>query len=172
MNTLLMSTLLLGLSGFATQAHAQSATCLGSETATFNPPMTNTLRNLEITAIASYSTCVVTGVSGITSVTVDDQFTRSYSCTELLGGGSGTRVFNWSNGQSSTLSYTAYSQVVNGNYVIIFLGKVSVGLFQGQSATVVLTLASLSQANFLTACSGSGITSVNGPSSLTILPPL
>ncbi|TKC86767.1 hypothetical protein FAZ69_19125 [Trinickia terrae] len=171
--TLLVSSfLLLGLAGFATQASAQAVVCSGTETGTFNPPLTNTQQNLQITVSASYSPCLVTGVSGITSASVNNQFVRDYACQTLLGGGPGTRVFIWSNGQSSTFSYTATTNSVGGNVVSTLTGNISAGLFQGQSAVVVVTLTSISQADFLTACAGSGITSVSGPTELTILPPL
>ncbi|MGV2287256.1 hypothetical protein AAHK20_00960 [Trinickia sp. YCB016] len=164
--------LMIGLAGWVTQANAQAADCLGTEASTYNVPLTNTQQDLQVTITASYSPCVVTGVSGITSGSVYSQVMRDLSCQTLLEQGQGTRVINWSNGQSSTFTYTSSINAVNGDYVITLTGNISAGLFQGQSAVDVVTLNSLSQANFLTACAGSGITSVSGPTVLTIAPKL
>jgi hypothetical protein len=173
LKALLMSAfLLLGMAGFSTQASAQSLNCTGTVMTTLSPPLTNTQRETQVATTGSYSPCLVTGVSGITSGTVNYQVTRDYSCNTLLGSGSGTTVIQWSNGQSSTFSYTTVTNEVEGNFVIVSTGNISSGLFQNQSAVRVSTLTSLSAADFLTACEGSGITSVSGPSTWTILAPL
>lgn len=169
--TLIASAFLMtGLAGWDTQANAQAVVCSGTEASTYNVPLTNTQQNLQVTITASYSPCVVTGVSGITSGSVYSQVVRDLSCQTLLEKGQGTRVINWSNGQSSTFTYTSLINAVDGNYVITLTGNISAGLFEGQAAEDVVTLNSLSQAGFLTACAGSGISSVSGPTLLTIDP--
>ncbi|RQS09783.1 hypothetical protein DIE07_15130 [Burkholderia sp. Bp9002] len=164
--------LLITLTGFCEQAGAQTVICTGTETQSFNPALTNTQRNLVVTDTASLSPCLVVGVSGINSATESAQGVANLSCQTLLAGGPATKVIHWSNGQSSTFSYTATSSAVNGNFVITQTGNISAGLFKGQSAVGVSTLTSLSQPDFLTACAGSGITSVSGATTLTIVPPL
>ena len=174
LNVLFMTAfLLLGTGGFAEQASAQSVVCAGTETATYNPPLTNTQQEEQVTATTSYSPCVVLGVSGISSGTAySNPPIRDLSCTALLGGGPSIRIINWSNGLSSTLSYTSNVNSVNGLLVVTMTGNISAGLFKGQSAVGVVTVNNLSQADFLTACSGSGVVSLSGPSTLTIAPPL
>ncbi|WP_157642769.1 hypothetical protein [Burkholderia ubonensis] len=164
--------LLVTLTGFCEQAGAQTVICTGSETLSFNPALTNTQRNLVVTDTASLSPCLVVGVSGINSATESAQGVANLSCQMLLGGGPATKIIHWSNGQSSTFSYTASSSAINGNFVITQTGNISAGLFKGQSAVGVSTLTSLSQPDFLTACAGSGVTSVSGGTTLTIAPPL
>ena len=173
LNVLFMTAfLLLGTGGFAAQASAQSVVCAGTETATYNPPLTNTQQPQQVTTTTSYSPCVVLGVSGISSGTAYANAMRDLSCTTLLGGGPATRIINWSNGLSSTFTLTSTVNSVNGLLVVTLTGNISAGLFKDQSAVGVLTVNNLSQADFLTACSGSGVVSLSGPSTLTIAPPL
>ena len=165
--------LLMGLAGFSTQAVAQAVVCEGTESASYSPPLTNTPQTVQITSTTSYNPCLVTGVSGITSGTVAAQFVRdNFSCQALLNGGPGKGIINWSNAQSSTFSFTATNVGENGLLVATLVGNISAGLFQGQTAIGVITLTNLSEADFLTACSGSGVPALSGTSTLTITPPL
>ena len=167
----MLAFLMLG-PGFVAQASAQTAVCTGTDMATYNPALTNTQQNIQITDTKNFNPCLVVGYSGITSATVNSQSVRDFSCEALLTGGPSERVINWSNRQSSTFSYTSSTSEVNGNLVITFTGNISAGLFVNQSAVAVIVITSLSHADFLTACSGSGITSVSGTATLSIAPPL
>jgi hypothetical protein len=90
----------------------------------------------------------------------------------MFGGGPGSKLIDWSNGQSSTFNFTTTADIVDGNFVLALVGDISAGLFKGGSAEDITTLSSQSAKGFLTACEGNGITTVNGVTELTIIPPL
>ncbi len=163
--------LLVGLAGWSIQASAQLVQCIGTDTVTFNPAMTNTAQTLQVGIGSNFSSCL--GDSSVPSGTSDYSIERTYSCSALLQGGPGSRVITWSNGQTSTFSYTATTEVSElGEVVLTLTGNISAGLFQDQSAEQVSVLTNLGEPDFATACMGSGVTQLSGPTTLTILPAL
>jgi hypothetical protein len=73
-------------------------------------------------------------------------------------------TYQWSNGTSSTVAYTApVETVANGNVIVTDTGTVTSGLDQGAVANETTTLP---QPN-LAACAGTGVSQPNGPYVLT-----
>ena len=56
------------------------------------------------------------------------------SCGTLLGGLAATRIFNWSNGQSSTFSYNRAINDVGDQTTVTFTGTIVSGRFAGCAA--------------------------------------
>ena len=177
--TLVMLTIsLAGLMGVCTQAHAQSVICSGTpavgsgtDTVVYGAPLKAAPQDMLLTILSSFSSCLVRGAPGITSATVDSQVQRKVSCDTPLAEGPATQVINWSNGQSSTFSYSSRRTSVDGETFVTLLGHISDGLFKNQKAISVFLLASPSESDYLKACSGNGLMSVSGPATLTIFQP-
>jgi hypothetical protein len=151
-----------------TQALVQ-VTCTGQDDTTYTPGVTNTPGPVTITSSVEYAPCLhVNGLQISTmSGEVFSQHERVASCTQLLGGGQGTRVIRWSNGQTSTWELTTTTQIVAGNYVVVGIGQITDGLYEGALAQRELVLPGLLEA--LQACSTpEGLTSVSGTFTFTI----
>lgn len=144
-------------------------TCTGTETANFTPGITNTPRQVTNATQQTYGPCVhVNGLQITTwTGTSNRQTQRMASCTELLEGSSGSRVISWSNGQTSTWAYTNSVQIVGGNVVVLTIGEITDGLYEGALAQREHVRLGLVDA--LVACSTpEGLEEVSGPFTFTI----
>ncbi|SAL83159.1 hypothetical protein AWB74_06511 [Caballeronia arvi] len=179
LKTFVMLTIsLTGLVGVCTRAHAQSVICSGTpavgsgtDIVVYGAPLKDTPQDMLLTILSSFSSCMVRGAPGITSATVDSQVQRKVSCDTPLAEGPGTQVINWSNGQTSTFSYSSRRTSVDGETFVTLLGNISDGLFKNQRAVSVFLLASPGESDYLKACSSTGLMSVSGPATLTIFQP-
>jgi hypothetical protein len=149
-----------GAAASAAQAHA--ITCNGTETASFTPPLTDTLQPVTISVSQKIGPC---GPQSLIA-TNDYPVTRNYSCN-IFTGGLVTNTFTWSNGEQSTYSFNARVAIVDGSFLVAQIGKISSGLYAGRSAIGIVTLApdeTLASGNCET-----GLNSASGSYSLTIL---
>ncbi|WP_309134714.1 hypothetical protein [Cellulomonas sp.] len=157
------------------QATAQAAltlvTCSGQESTTYSPGITNTAALVTITTSATYGPCLhVNGLQITTwSGSSYSQGQTMAGCTELElpEDETSTSVIRWSNGQTSTWEYTAITQNVAGNFVIVGVGEITDGLYEGAIAQRELVLPGLVEA--LQACATpTGLTGVSGLFTFTI----
>lgn len=136
-------------------------TCTGSEVDTLSPALTNTPKTVTTTVNAKY-TCLNPG--GPTATAINYQVTRTLSCEDLLLGRSGTLQLRWSNGKTSTFSFTSTVTEPNGTVVVTQTGSITAGLYAGAATQRVLTAPNLN----LTACATTGISQRTAISTLTI----
>src|ERR1051326_3200019 len=123
--------------------------CLGTETFTYQPALTNTPRPTLVHAAINLNLCLV---GGVTSGKGQYSITATVSCT-----GAGllppafSDIYQWSNGTSSTVTYTAsVTTPVNGTVIITDTRTVTSGFDQGAAANATTTVPELN----LTACAG------------------
>ena len=116
-------------------AHAVSAdvSCVGTETVTYQPGLLLTPQTVNVTVNGILAPCTSSDPN-ITSGTYLQNFTTTLSCGTLLGGLAATRVFNWSDGQSSTFSYNRAINDVGGQTTVTFTGTIVSGRFAGDTA--------------------------------------
>ncbi|WP_181797607.1 hypothetical protein [Streptomyces sp. WELS2] len=77
-------------------------------------------------------------------------------------------TYVWNTGDSSTITFsnTDVVKAADGTSTVTATGAVTAGLGQGSSAVKVIVLPQLSP----TACAASGVSSITGPATLSILP--
>jgi len=161
----------------STPVQAQAAnlvSCTGTETVSFAPGLTNTPHPLTVTTADNFPVCIHASAPILMPATAQAQISRTASCLDLLGGGPGTRVLHWANGQTSTYSFVSSANVVNGNIVTVSTGTITDGLYKGASATgnVVLTpLLANGTLNLNDTCnSAQGMISASGTYIFNVLP--
>lgn len=139
-------------------------TCVTSADLTFSPGLTLTTTPTSITTAGQLGPCVSVSDPTVTSGSHGSTFSRTTSCVGLLNTGAGTRVFHWSNGQTSTFSFSSTSTYVLGQLVTTLRGTITAGEFAGSSAVQVATFAA-----DLTKClQPGGLTGATGVGNLTI----
>jgi hypothetical protein len=148
------------------QAVTIAQTCVGTEVTTFSPPLTLTPRPVTITVNGSYPTCTSPqAFNGGYSET----FTLSASCLTLFDAGTATRTVVWGDPATAptTFDYNVVTNAVAGQVITTNSGVLTAGSFTPGSVQQVITLVT---PNILQ-CLGSGVTSVAGPTVLTITQP-
>lgn len=155
--------LLFGAAAIAPAAHATTLlNCVGTETLTFQPPLTNTSRPTQIHFAIDLDLCLAGGV-----VTGDSEggFQVPADCTAVnLLPPAFTDTYHWNTGASSAATYTApVETTVNGSVVVTDTGTVTSGFDHGAVANETTTLP---QPN-VTACAAAGVAQLNGPYTLT-----
>lgn len=149
-------------------AHASGVdqSCVGTWAVTYDPPITNDLRLVHGVLTGSFPVCTDLGAFNATYTQVFDDLV---SCTELLSAGSASRTYVWGDAAAapSTFTYNWTTSLVNGQAVITNVGTITSGRYAPDSAVQVATIASLD----LLACAGDGISSLTGPTTLTIAGP-
>jgi hypothetical protein len=146
----------------AAHAGVQALSCTGGEHATYAPALTNTSRNTTITVSDALGTAASPGVcvdigNSITSGTASATVTRTASCDELGAPESGTRVFSWNGGGTSTFGYTREVIRADATTQIVFTGTITAGVFAGDTAVLTLTVANTA----LAACAGAGLATID-----------
>jgi hypothetical protein len=119
----------------AADAHAATVdvTCTGTEAVGYQPGLLLAASSTAVTVDGILAPCT-TSDPGITAGTYLQRFSATLSCETLLAGLSATRVFTWSNGQTSTF---AYHRVINnalGQTTVTFTGTIVSGRFAGDTA--------------------------------------
>jgi hypothetical protein len=153
----------------ATSAHASflsTLTCQGTEFTTFSPSLTSTRTATFISSADSFGPCVSTDTSISGGLAYTEESDPTASCQALLETGSGQTTYLWSNGKSSTFSYTRATVDLNGEIITTETGRITSGEFSGNLATAVLVLPTLD----LSACQSTGISTASGTATLEILP--
>ena len=146
----------------APAAHASSLLlCTGTETVTFQPPLTNMPTSTHIHFAIDLAHCV----GGVSSGESDGDFTLTTDCTVLdILPPAFSDTYQWNTRASSTATYTApVLTQVNGSLVVTDTGTVTAGFDSGALANETTTLPEPN----LTLCATTGVAQVNGPYALT-----
>ncbi|RCJ27052.1 hypothetical protein A6770_02500 [Nostoc minutum NIES-26] len=164
-----VATAMIGVDFMATKSIVQAqllpVICpIGSETATYNPPITTQTQNTTVNIQGSVGQCIGSQpiISGNYNFTVPYQI----SCNNVGIFPTYSITYNWNTGQSTKVDYTFTSiNLINGQLILTSTGTAVNGLFQGRTVQRTITLL----ATDITACPTQGISSIAGPQTLTIL---
>ena len=164
-----------GLILLSLPAHAVNlVSCTGTESITFSPGATQTPRLTTLTTATSLPLCVHASAPVLMPASGHSQISHSLSCDELANGATGTKVFQWTNGQTSTFSFVSTATTVDGNFVVTLNGTITAGLYQGASAvasTVFTPLLATGNATLADTCNtDTGVTSASGIIMFNVLP--
>ncbi|MGO1001236.1 hypothetical protein [Lysobacter sp. CA196] len=164
----LASLLLLSAIGLPSAAWAETVTltCLGTETAHYNPGMTFTPQPIAFSVNGLLAPCA--GIPlGVTSASYGTSGVANLSC-EILSGVAPTPplTVHWSDGSTSVIQpTTVVTQRPVGEVVRIESGHVASGRFLGAATVRTVTLLQTQ----LDACTTSGVESVGGPVVLEVV---
>lgn len=162
-----ISLLVLSALGLPSTATAQtvSLTCLGTETAEYDPGMTFTPQPVAFSVSGLLAPCA--GIPlGVTSASYGTSGTANLSC-EILSGAAPTPplTVQWSDGTTSVIQpTTVVTQRPVGEVVRIESGQIVSGRFLGAATVRTVTLLQTQ----LDACSTTGVESVGGPVVLSV----
>ena len=148
-------------------AHAVSAdvTCVGTETVTYEPGLLLTPQTVNVTVHGILAPCTSSDPK-ITSGTYVQHFSATLSCLTLVTGLAATRVFDWSNGRSSSFSYNRAINNVGGQTTVTFAGSIVSGEFAGDTGIQQVVFVT---PNTLQCLTSPGLTALGpGPAILTI----
>jgi hypothetical protein len=123
-----------GLALTAPYAHAASVdvTCVGTETVSYQPGLLLTSRQVSVAVTGILAPCTSSD-AGVTSGNYVENFMATLSCSTLLSGRTGTRVFHWSNGRTSTFNFNRALNNVGGQTTVTFTGDIVSGEFAGDT---------------------------------------
>ncbi|MGW2277815.1 hypothetical protein [Streptomyces sp. NPDC001770] len=110
----------------------------GNQNVSFSPGVTLTPRTVSVTYDLALGVCVSLAQPGITGGTSGGTVSLTLDCLDLLGTSMTTQTFLWSDGQTSTLSFTRTVTIINGQTVLTLTGPVSAGVFSGRSAVLTV----------------------------------
>jgi hypothetical protein len=126
----------LAVAGTSMSAPASAAgvdvTCVGTQTVTYQPGLLLTPQTVDVTVIGILSPCESSD-SKIKSGIYLQHVTATLSCDTLLAGLAATRVFQWSNGQTSSFSYNRVVNNALGQTTVTFHGTITSGEFSGDT---------------------------------------
>ena len=143
--------------------------CVGNETATWSPGLTNTVRPYLITVDNRWSSCSIGGSPAQVSARSQAQFSVVESCAQFGVPADATWLIKWSNGTTSTFKFEATVNINGGNFMITAPGTITDGAYRGSLAIATFTLLN-SAGLFTNGCdTPEGVTTVSGPSTLLIL---
>jgi hypothetical protein len=138
---LLVPALMTGvLAGLPQAAHAAlDQVCADTEIITYNPAVTNTPQTVTVTVSGNLFNC--TSSSATTGSYTETVTIPAATCTNVLTGGPGTRIFTWTNPAiaPSTFTYNRVATLVNGTVQVEFLGEISAGTFTPDPAKQEVT---------------------------------
>jgi hypothetical protein len=165
---LLVAASLLGITAPASAAPTV-VTCTGNQTITYSPGLTNTPTVQTSQVSTAYSVCAHVDGLSVSTMTGSSRVTfsgASLTCAALLDTVPGQQVVTWSDGRTSTFTYSLTATNVSGELVATATGTISAGLYAGAIAEQVSTSVGL---NGLTACgTPQGLTSISGLVQLVI----
>jgi len=156
-----------GLMLTAPSAHAAGldVTCTGTETVTYQPGLLLFTQNAAVGVTGILAPCSSTNPA-VTAGNYQENFTAALSCSTLLSGRAGTRVFHWSDGQTSTFAFNRALNNVGGQVTVTFTGNITAGEFAGD--TVVEQVVFVTP-NLVQCLAAPGLTSLGpGPVVLSI----
>lgn len=142
-----------GLSGVAAAAPSSHTapvglTCTGSETVDYRPGLLLTPRKVDVEVRGDLSHCTSSD-HDLTAGKYGEDFHAELSCSTLLAGREGTRVFRWNNGHTSTFKFTRAINDVGGQTTVTFTGTITSGQFDGAHAVEQAVIPTLSTAKCL-----------------------
>ncbi|MFI9205754.1 hypothetical protein [Streptomyces sp. NPDC053048] len=137
--------------------------CAGTVSARYSPGLTLTPKPTAISSRAAVG-CPVTSDPRFSRATFGGDSSGTLSC--LAGPASGTLIFHWNKGKTSTAAIRSVAAVrPGGNMVTVSTGRITSGAFTGATVVTEVTLL----ASSLTAClTSKGVTSTWGPTTVTI----
>ncbi len=156
----------LACSAAAAAPAGATTLCTGQQNETFAPGLTNTTQTTTFTATRTLSTCLSLADPTITSGSASTTINAPFNCQSVLANGSSTSTIHWSNGQTSTFSFTYTATTVNGTDQTQETGTITAGEFTGRSAIGLVTVPALDP---LACATSTGVTSLTGLFTLTIL---
>jgi len=149
-------------------AHALSLNqvCTGTWTVTYDPPITDTPRQVSATLSADFPSCTDPEAP---RASYSQTFTDTVSCATLLNTGSAAHTFVWSNpaAQPSTFTYNWTVSDIGGQAVITSIGQITGGRYAPDRATQDSVLVTPDPIQ----CALSGVAKLTGPTTLTIFQP-
>jgi hypothetical protein len=146
-------------------------TCLGTESVSYSPGITNTPQPVTFTTNDTFGPCLVPGQPTLTGGSATSTGQAVKSCLELKPGASPenlTETYHWNDQTQSQVQYSTLIilQLPTGQIQIVQEGTVQSGPGAGDIATETITLVSLD----LTACeTPQGLQTVAGPVTLAFL---
>lgn len=148
------------------QAAGVEQTCLGTEVTSFDPPLTLVSRPTRITVSGIFTAC--TDPAAFTG-SYAETFTIAASCLVLFDSGTATRSFVWGDPAvaPSTFDYNVTTSSVAGQVITTSSGLISAGTYAPGSALQTVTLLTPN----LLQCATTGVTTVTGPTTLTVSGP-
>jgi hypothetical protein len=159
-----------GIASLAPAAHALSAdvTCAGTETVTYDPGLLLTAQTVHVVVTGILAPCSSSD-AGILTGNYQENFSTTLSCSTLFAGRTGTRVFQWSNGQTSTFAFNRALNNAGGQTTVTFTGDITSGEFAGDTVVEQVAFVTPSTAQCLAA---PGLTALGpGPAVLSITRP-
>lgn len=165
------------------QAVQDTLSCIGRQTVTVDPPLTNAEEEHDLIIDGELTSCVhAGGTPGIKSGTYHEEVQDVVlSCQSLLDDASNrTRTFNWTTTsntsedhsssdhkkQTSVFTYDQVQTRLNANAVITQAGTITSGRFSGQPAKEVITIPRTE----LDPCSGDGVSQADGAVTFNVSP--
>jgi hypothetical protein len=143
-------------------------TCAGTETVKYEPGLLLSPQTVSVTVNGMLSPCTSSD-SGIKTGTYLHNFTATLSCDTLFAPLAATRVFQWSNGRSSTFVYKRAIDNAGGQTTVTFTGTITSGEFSGDPAVEQVVLVTPNSAQCL---APPGLTTLGpGPATLSITSP-
>ncbi|MGF7237930.1 MAG: hypothetical protein ACQSGP_23660 [Frankia sp.] len=140
----------------AASAAPAHVTCTGQEAVNYSPGLTFTPHDTTVTingflgSAGNPGLCVAPG-EGITSATYTEVFNRpGASCVQALFDGPGSRVIVWSDGHSSTFTFTAQIQTLPAASLVTLTGTITSGEFAGRRAVETIQIPQLDLLQCLT----------------------
>ena len=153
---------------YTAHAASGSVTCAGTETVSYQPGLLITPQTSHVVVTGIMAPCTSSD-AGITAGNYQESFSTTLSCSTLLAGRTGTRVFHWSNGQSSTFTFNRALNNVGGQTTVTFTGDIVSGEFSGDTAVEQVTFVTPSTLQCL---APPGLTTLGpGPAVLIITAP-
>ncbi|MFJ5032823.1 hypothetical protein ACIQB5_33210 [Streptomyces sp. NPDC088560] len=139
----LVTAVVVGLASatlIAPAAHAATVdvTCAGTETVRYDPGLLLIPETVHGDVTGILAPCSSSD-RGLTTGNYQESFSTSLSCATLLAPRTGTRVFHWSNGQTSTFTFNRALNNVAGQTTVTLTGDITSGEFAGDTALEQVT---------------------------------
>jgi hypothetical protein len=153
------------LAGATPAAHAAvDQVCVLNEVITYSPPLTNTPQSVTFSVNGQLFNC--TSGSAITGSYSETGTASNATCTSILGAGSGTRIYHWTNTAipPSTFFYNRTVSRIAGNIQVVAEGSIVSGTFTPDPAKSV----GLGVQPDLLACMTTGVPQLTALGVLTI----
>jgi hypothetical protein len=134
----LLAATAMPLAGVTPAAHAAvDQVCVLNEVIVYSPPLTNNPQTVTFTVSGQLFNC--TSGSAATGSYSESGTAPNATCTSILGAGSGTRVYHWTNPAiaPSTFSYNRTVNRIGGNIQVVAEGSIISGTFTPDPAKSV-----------------------------------
>lgn len=146
------------------QARPELLVCNGTQTASYDPPITNVSQGTTADITESYSPCHTPSDPALTNGDGSFSSHETASCTSL-DESVDIATYDWNNGVSSTVLFadTTVARLADGTTDVTSFGIVVDGFGAGSAAAREVILPQPD----VTACDGTGVVQENGTATLT-----